>query len=67
MFVLPRFRLPPYLWHRGVLMEIPKDPNEIVDVISLANMGFGKTLDAEYRIRVKINGKYYVGHLEMSE
>ena len=33
-----------------------------VKIISLL-----KTVGMNYRIRVKINGKYYVGHLEKSE
>lgn len=33
-----------------------------VEIISLTK----NDLD-DYRIRVKINGKYYIGHLEMSE
>ena len=56
-----------------VRMKIPtyetdslKDPNEIVDVISL-QIGKESLPFSHYRIRVKIDGKYYVGHLEMSE
>ena len=26
-----------------------------------------KSVPQDYRIRIKINGKYYVGHLELSE
>tara|TARA_Y100000401_G_scaffold97227_1_gene84491 strand:+ start:346 stop:489 length:144 start_codon:yes stop_codon:yes gene_type:complete len=46
-------------------MKIPKDPNEIVDVISL-QIGKESLPFSNYRITVKIDGKYYVGHLEMS-
>ena len=50
-------------------MKIPKDPNEIVDVISLKFNDSSLASNPswyDYEIRVKINGKYYAGHLEMT-
>lgn len=35
------------------------------DIISITNLPL--SIDSDYRIRIKINGKYYVGHLEKSE
>ena len=67
MFVLPRFRLPPYLWHRGVPMMILNPDDTDVEVISLTKQEATTKYAENYRIRVKIKGKYYVGHLEMSE
>ncbi len=51
------------------------DGDDHVEIISLTKDAGVKYPNADYiptemewyRIRVKINGKYYVGHLEMSE
>ena len=42
------------------------DGDDHVEIISLT-IGKESLPFSNYRIRVKINGKYYVGHLEMSE
>ena len=36
------------------------------DIISIRSTKH-LSVDSDYRIRIKINGKYYVGHLEKSE
>jgi len=43
------------------MVKVINPDGDDFEIISIAK------LDAEYRIRLKINGKYYVGHLEMSE
>ena len=45
-------------------MKIPKDPNEIVDVIQIKE---APQAWVDYKIRIKINGKFYTGELELSE
>ena len=37
------------------------------DIISLQKQTATTKYPENYRIRIKINGKYYVGHLEKSE
>ena len=66
LFVLPRHH-PPYLWHRGVLMEILNPDDDDIEIISLWKQEATTKYAENFRIRVKIKGKYYVGHLEMSE
>ena len=51
----------------GVVRMIILNPDDTgVEVISLQR-GKESLPCSHYRIRVKIDGKYYVGHLEMSE
>ena len=46
-------------------MKILNPDDNDVEIISLVKTS--EYDSALYRIRVKINGKYYVGHLEKSE
>ena len=48
-------------------MEILNPDDDDIEIISLWKQEATTKCPENFRIRVKIKGKYYVGHLEMSE